>query len=167
MHSSSKRRGRRIEIIDRNSLKELVTDWGIVLGELHEQFSWPYLESLPASTAKWFHSKSDKENLAWHRRPSIFIHLQQKKLVSRREEELRYRSLFNVRKFQVACIEGQFPEMGLLLASMLLDIDQIVQFISKQQNLFFKWEGCLLYSKKPIYMELLALVSKAIAKEET
>lgn len=61
--------------------------------DLHEQFSWPYLDNLPPSTIKWIETRNDDKdihNTPWHRRSSLLIPPQQKKIVSKREEELRF-----------------------------------------------------------------------------
>jgi hypothetical protein len=69
------------------------------------------------------------------------------KVMSRRENELR--------TFLAACLEGEFPELGLLLATLLLDTSSAHTFLSHNRELFNPWQEALLSTRNGIYLHFL------------
>lgn len=124
-------------------------DWSDSLALLHEQFSWPYLDNLPIKRRDSKGYMNDDVS-PWHRRPSIQINPHQKKIVGKREIELR--------GFLKACIEANSLQMGLLLATMLLDLPQITSIFDQSPDLYERWLTALKDSKKAIYLQLQARI---------
>jgi hypothetical protein len=67
--------------------------------------------------------------------------------MSRRENELR--------SFLTACSEGNFPELGLLLATLLLDTGSAHTFLTLHRDLFSPWQEALLSTRNGIYLHFL------------
>ncbi len=113
-------------------------------------------ENLPQSILKWAENKSNEKDHSspWYRRGSASILPMQKKMMSRREEELR--------TFLKSCVESPFPGMGLLLATLLLDVEQILKFLRDAPQLQTEWEAGLRRPKKTIYLQLIALITNSL-----
>lgn len=78
----------------RQHLEGIMLQWDHILLLLHEQFSWPFLDNLPVSSIVKRRDSYDNQIIPWYRRTSLFLQAQQKKIVSKREHELRYACLF-------------------------------------------------------------------------
>lgn len=107
---------------------------------------------MPASVLK----KKDRgahheyQSQPWHRRPSLFLQSQQKKIVSKRELELR--------TFLKSSIQGDIPELALLIAAMLLDVETLVILFTEHADMFGPWKTAMMETKMPVYAQLADLL---------
>lgn len=120
-------------------------DWGFTFSELHEQFNWPYPAVIksPALTRRDSKNSVDK---GWGvgRRPSqLGIITKRTSTLNLRESELR--NLMNTAK------DGDFPELALLVSTMLQDIDNCLAILQHHPQFKSRWENALLSIKESSY----------------
>jgi hypothetical protein len=77
-----------------------------------------------------------------------------KKVVSKRENELR--------TFLYACLEGNFPELGLILATLVLDFKNAEILLDQHKELFGPWQEALLKTKNHIYLHFLNKLNESM-----
>jgi hypothetical protein len=65
--------------------------------------------------------------------------------------------------FLAACINGELPEMAILLSSMLLDLNQLLHLLQEFPALVQTWEISMAASKKPVYTQLREVVLNVIS----
>ncbi|KAI8901209.1 RIC1-domain-containing protein [Globomyces pollinis-pini] len=144
---------------ERRSTKLLIVNWLETLTKLHDQFSWPYPTELPiVNNPRIDTSYPSIDARRRHSQMSVTPSKSSKKEVSRREAELRL--------FLAACNEGEFPEMGLLLATMLLDVDCCISVLNLYPDLFQLWEAALLSSKHKVYHDYVNLIKNSSANKQ-
>lgn len=153
--------------------RDLIKDWQTTLSLLHEQFRWPMptFMPLPDNRRKSVNSSSiaNDDRQVTRRtshssalapsasRTSITATLppsNHKKVKSRREIELR--------ELLAASIEGDFPELNLLVASMLLDFNHCILILQHYENLIANWTATLLGTKNAHYSKFVDLVTEQL-----
>jgi hypothetical protein len=129
----------------RGDTKTLVKDWKGTLIALHEQFgwSWPAASAVavlgPRRSSKTRFTEEAEAQMEQHRGRNKPIPT--KGAAVRKREELRS-DRFDFRHLLKACIVGEFPELALLLSTMLLLSSEAHQALSLIPEYSAQWAVC-------------------------